>query len=101
MGSWPWAALKTCKRGHRYTEANTYRSVQGLQCRACRAFKQSERRAAEKAARPVTRTEVEAAVLTERQWRSLDDALADGIPAADVAGRFGVNVKVVLSRRAA
>lgn len=82
-----------CGRGHPFTKENTYRSMVGRQCRACRKLVRNLRDVSERKA-------LESATsMTPSQIRRLKDALLDEVPIGECARRFGVPKKVVAEMR--
>ncbi len=74
-----------CVRGHAFTKENTYRTISGIQCRACRKLAKNKHNAV---ARKSVVVDVE---LTPTQRRRLAEALADGVTTQDCAVRFGIS----------
>lgn len=83
-----------CRRGHEYTQENTYRGRLGRQCNECRKLARATRDFADRQAAPERD-------LTPAQVRRLKEALADGVTIVDLAARFGLHHDAVVKFREA
>jgi len=83
------AAKKACKNGHVFTPENTYTSTsRGSPMRQCRQCRRERSRTAQRRHR--------SAVLDAKAFARLVDAIRDGVPESDLAGRFNINHETFL-----